>query len=133
MYACHTAHGDEICWTKRGNTPCIMRQNYGCTHIIIGRDHAGVGNYYEPFAAHEIFSKYDDLLIEPIFFPPFFYCKKCLTFTSPNACPHDADARVQISGTKLREMLQAGQSPSEYVLRPEVSKVIMDYKKPFVE
>ena len=81
---------------------------------------------------HEIFSKYDDLLIEPIFFPPFFYCKKCLTFTSPNACPHDADARVQISGTKLREMLQAGQSPSEYVLRPEVSKVIMDYKKPFV-
>ena len=98
-----------------------------------GRDHAGVGNYYEPFAAHEIFSKYDDLLIEPIFFPPFFYCKKCLTFTSPNACPHDADARVQISGTKLREMLQAGQSPSEYVLRPEVSKVIMDYKKPFVE
>ena len=111
----------------------IMRQNYGCTHIIIGRDHAGVGNYYEPFAAHEIFSEYDDLLIEPIFFPPFFYCKKCLTFTSPNACPHDADARVQISGTKLREMLQAGQSPSEYVLRPEVSKVIMDYKKPFVE
>ena len=56
----------------------IMRQNYGCTHIIIGRDHAGVGNYYEPFAAHEIFSKYDDLLIEPIFFPPFFYCKKYL-------------------------------------------------------
>ena len=111
----------------------IMRQNYGCTHIIIGRDHAGVGNYYEPFAAHEIFSKYKDLLIEPIFFPPFFYCKKCLTFTSPNACPHDADAKVQISGTKLREMLQAGQSPSEYILRPEVSKVIMDHKKPFVE
>ncbi len=111
----------------------IMRQNYGCTHIIIGRDHAGVGKYYEPFAAHEIFSDYEDLLIKPIFFPPFFYCKKCLTFTSPNACPHDADARVQISGTKLREMLQAGQSPNEYVLRPEVSKVIMDHEKPFVE
>ncbi|MDI1494727.1 MAG: Sulfate adenylyltransferase [Cenarchaeum symbiont of Oopsacas minuta] len=111
----------------------IMRQNYGCTHIIIGRDHAGVGNYYDPFAAHKIFSDYKDLQIEPIFFPPFFYCKKCLTFTSPNACPHDTDAREQISGTRLREMLQNGQSPSEFILRPEVSKVIMSHEKPFIE
>ena len=111
----------------------IMRQNYGCTHIIIGRDHAGVGNFYDPFAAHKIFNDYPELEIQPIFFPAFFYCKKCLTFTNPKVCPHDADSREQISGTKLREMIQNGQSPSEFILRPEVAKVIIDFDKPFVE
>ena len=111
----------------------IMRQNYGCTHIIIGRDHAGVGNFYDPFAAHKIFDDYPELEIQPIFFPAFFYCKKCLTFTNPKVCPHDADSREQISGTKLREMIQNGQSPSEFILRPEVAKVIIDFDKPFVE
>ena len=111
----------------------IMRQNYGCTHIIIGRDHAGVGNFYDPFAAHKIFDDYPELEIQPIFFPAFFYCKKCLTFTTPKVCPHDADSREQISGTKLREMIQNGQSPSEFILRPEVAKVIIDFDKPFVE
>lgn len=110
----------------------IMRQNYGCTHIIIGRDHAGVGNFYDPFAAQKIFDNYPELEISPIFFPAFFYCKKCLTFTNPKACPHGPDDREQISGTKLREMIQNGQAPSQYILRPEVSKVIMDYPKPFV-
>jgi len=111
----------------------IMRQNYGCTHIIIGRDHAGVGKFYDPFAAHKIFDDYPELDITPIFFPAFFYCKKCLTFTNPKVCPHDADSREQISGTMLREMLQKGQSPSEFILRPEVAKVIIDFDKPFVE
>ena len=111
----------------------IMRQNYGCTHIIIGRDHAGVGYFYDPFAAHKIFNDYPELEIQPIFFPAFFYCKKCLTFTNPKVCPHDADSREQISGTKLREMIQNGQSPSEFILRPEVAKVIIDFDKPFVE
>ena len=111
----------------------IMRQNYGCTHIIIGRDHAGVGKFYDPFAAHKIFDNYPELDIEPIFFPAFFYCRKCLTFTNPNVCPHDADDREQISGTKLREMIQNGEAPSEFILRPEVAKVIIDFDKPFVE
>ena len=111
----------------------IMRQNYGCTHIIIGRDHAGVGKFYDPFAAHKIFNDYPELEIEPIFFPAFFYCKKCLTFTNPNVCPHGADDREQISGTKLREMIQNGQSPSEFILRPEVAKVIINFDKPFVD
>ena len=111
----------------------IMRQNYGCTHIIIGRDHAGVGNFYDPFAAHRIFDDYPELEIEPIFFPGFFYCRKCLTFTNPKACPHDADSREQISGTKLREMIQNNQAPSEFILRPEVAKVIIEFDKPFVE
>ncbi len=111
----------------------IMRQNYGCTHIIIGRDHAGVGDYYDPFAAHKIFDDYHDLEISPIFFPAFFYCKKCLTFTNQKACPHGVESREQISGTKLREMIQKGQAPSEFILRPEVSEIIIGYDKPFVE
>ena len=111
----------------------IMRQNYGCTHIIIGRDHAGVGNFYDPFAAQKIFDDYPDLEIAPIFFPAFFYCKKCLTFTNPKACPHDEESREQISGTKLRSLIKEGKAPSEFILRPEVAKLIIEYDKPFVD
>ena len=111
----------------------IMRQNYGCTHIIIGRDHAGVGKFYDPFAAQKIFDDYPELEIAPVFFPAFFYCRKCLTYTNPKTCPHDDDAKEQISGTKLREMIQNGQAPSEFILRPEVAKVILDHSKPFVD
>ena len=111
----------------------IMRQNYGCTHIIIGRDHAGVGDYYDPFAAHRIFDDYADLKIAPVFFPAFFYCKRCLTFTTHKACPHDTQMHEQISGTKLRQMIQDGKAPSEFILRPEVAKVILNSPRPFVE
>ena len=111
----------------------IMRQNYGCTHIIIGRDHAGVGTFYDPFAAQKIFDDYPELEISPVFFPAFFYCRKCLTYTNPKACPHGDDDKEQISGTKLRQMIDEGKSPSEFILRPEVSKVILDYPHPFVD
>jgi len=111
----------------------IMRQNYGCTHIIIGRDHAGVGKFYDPFAAQKIFDDYPDLEISPIFFPAFFYCRKCLTFTNPKVCPHDPESREQISGTKMRSMIQEGKPPSEFILRPEVAKIILAYDKPFVD
>ena len=111
----------------------IMRQNYGCTHIIIGRDHAGVGKFYDPMAAQKIFDDYPELEISPVFFPPFFYCKKCLTYTTPKACPHDNDVKEQISGTALREMIQNGQAPSEFILRPEVAQVILEHPKPFVD
>jgi len=111
----------------------IMRQNYGCTNIIIGRDHAGVGKYYSPFAAQDIFSDYPDLDIKPLFFPAFYYCKKCLAFTNERACPHSPDFHEQISGTKLRQIIDEGKSPSEFIMRPEVVKVIQSFKKPFVE
>jgi len=111
----------------------IMRQNYGCTHIIIGRDHAGVGKFYDPFAAQKIFDDYSDLEIAPIFFPAFFYCRKCLTFTNPKVCPHDEESREQVSGTKLRSLIQEGKAPSEFILRPEVAKIILGYDKPFVD
>ena len=111
----------------------IMRQNYGCTHIIIGRDHAGVGKFYDPFAAQKIFDDYPELEISPVFFPAFFYCKRCLTYTTPRAWPCGDEEKEQISGTKLREMIQNGESPSKYILRPEVTKVILDHPKPFVD
>ncbi len=111
----------------------IMRQNYGCTHIIIGRDHAGVGKFYDPMAAQKIFADYPELEIKPVFFPAFFYCKTCLTYTTPKACPHGDDVKEQISGTALREMIQNGQAPSKFILRPEVAKVILDDPKPFVD
>jgi len=111
----------------------IMRKNYGCTHIIIGRDHAGVGNYYHPFAAQEIFNEYPDLQIEPVFYPAFFYCKKCLSFASERNCPHGPEFHEQLSGTKLRTMILERQTPSEYMIRPEVSKIIMSWDKPFVD
>ncbi len=111
----------------------IMRKNFGCTNIIIGRDHAGVGNYYDPFAAQKIFDEYPDIGIEPIFFPAFFYCRKCLSFASERNCPHGEEFQEQLSGTKLRTMILEKQSPSEYMIRPEVSKILMDWKNPFVD
>ena len=111
----------------------IMRQNYGCSHIIIGRDHAGVGKYYDPFAAHEIFGSYEDLEIEPVFFPAVFYCKSCLAFSTAKGCPHGEEARLNVSGTALREMFQAGRTPSEYTMRPEVVRIIQGSGSPFVE
>ncbi len=110
----------------------IMRQNYGCTHIAIGRDHAGVGNFYDPFAAHRIFDDYQDLEIAPIFFPAFFYCRSCLTFTNGKVCPHGPEDRESVSGTKLRDMLQNNIMPSKFILRPEVARLIIRMPNKFV-
>ena len=110
----------------------IMRQNYGCTHIAIGRDHAGVGNFYDPFAAHRIFDDYPDLEIAPIFFPAFFYCRSCLTFTNSKVCPHNVEDRVTISGTKLRELVENNIMPSEFIMRPEVARLILRMPNKFV-
>lgn len=111
----------------------IMRQNFGCSHIIIGRDHAGVGNYYSPFAAQEIFSDYPELEIKPIFFPAFYFCKKCQSYVNERTCPHELEYREELSGTKMRKMFSAGQLPPSHLMRPEISKVILSYSNPFVE
>ena len=87
----------------------------------------------DPFASQRIFDEYDDLGIEPVFYPAFFYCKKCLSFASERNCPHGPEHQEQLSGTKLRTMILDKQSPSEYMIRPEVSKIIMSWDKPFVE
>jgi sulfate adenylyltransferase len=111
----------------------IMRKNFGCSHIIIGRDHAGVGNYYAPFDAQNIFRDYPDLEIEPIFFPAFYYCKKCTHFANERICPHDSNFKEELSGTKMRKMFLSGKLPPSHLMRPEISQVISSYNNPFVE
>ncbi|MFQ5953114.1 MAG: sulfate adenylyltransferase [Candidatus Omnitrophota bacterium] len=110
----------------------IVRKNFGCTHFIIGRDHAGVGNYYSPFAAHEIFDHFPDLEIIPIFFKSFFYCKKCSGISNDKTCPHGDEERINFKGTEIRNMLQKGQVPPESMIRSEVAEVVLSHKHPFV-
>ena len=109
----------------------IFRQNYGCSHLIIGRDHAGVGNYYGPFDAQKIFDEIreDELHIEPLKIDWTFWCFKCDGMASMKTCPHDKEDRVLISGTKLREMLRNGEMPPKEFSRPEVVQILMDYYK----
>jgi sulfate adenylyltransferase len=110
----------------------IMRKNFGCSHFIVGRDHAGVGNYYHPFAAHEIFKDYTDLEIEPLFFPAFYYCKRCLMYSNERNCPHGAEFREELSGTSMRKMVSSGEMPANHLMRTEVAKMIVSFSEPFV-
>lgn len=111
----------------------IFRQNYGCSHLIVGRDHAGVGNYYGPFDAQKIFEEFDqkDLYIKPLNIDWTFWCYKCDGMASMKTCPHGKEDRVLISGTKLREMLENGEEPPKEFTRPEVAKILMDYYSAF--
>jgi sulfate adenylyltransferase len=111
----------------------IMRKNFGCSHFIVGRDHAGVGNYYHPFAAQEIFKDYPDLGIAPLFFPAFYYCKKCLSYANERNCPHLPEFREELSGTKMRKMVSSGEIPAEHLMRPEIAKLIMSSIDPFIK
>ncbi len=110
----------------------IVRKNFGATHFIVGRDHAGVGNYYGPYEAWEIFREFPDLGITPLFVREAFYCKKCGQMVNEKICPHPEEFRIRISGTKLRKMIMSGQKPPEYMMRPEVARVILEHPKPFI-
>ena len=111
----------------------IMRKNFGCTHIIIGRDHAGVGSFYGPYAAQEIFKEFPDLGISPLFFREFYYCRRCAGIASEKTCPHKEEDRLNFSGTKLRKMFSEGETPPKEFMRPEVAQAILRFKQPFVE
>lgn len=111
----------------------IMRKNYGCTHFIVGRDHAGVGNYYGPYDAHDIFKEFPDLGITPVFFRSFSRCTLCDSVVNDKICPHDQQYHINFSGKKIRALLQEGKVPPEDMMRKEVAETILSFDEPFVK
>lgn len=111
----------------------IMRKNYGCTHIVIGRDHAGVGKYYGTFDAQKMFDKFPDIGIEPLKFEHSFFCRKCDAVATAKTCGHSAEDRVPPSGTVIREMIGQKKSPPPEIMREEIARILTSYDNPFVE
>jgi len=105
----------------------LIRKNFGCTHFIVGRDHAGVGDFYGTFDAQRIFDRFDpeDIGIEPLCFEHAFYCRRCGGMTTIKTCPHQADQRITLSGSRVRELLANNELPPPQITRPEVADLLL--------
>ncbi len=110
----------------------ILRKNFGCTHIVIGRDHAGVGTFYAPFAAQEIFDEFPGLGIRPLKYPESFFCTTCDGLATTRDCPHDAAARLTVSATQIRNALSDSTAVLTHRMRPEVLDAIRTFDAPLV-
>lgn len=110
----------------------LIMKNYGCTHALIGRDHAGIGDYYDKYASHAIFKEFppEELGIDVRLFHEVFYCLRCDSPTTSQSCPHDISFRINISGTNIREMLRHGIIPPKEIIRPESARIAMQGIQP---
>jgi sulfate adenylyltransferase len=123
----------EMCYAgpREAIFHAIIRKNFGCTHFIVGRDHAGVGDFYSPYAAQQIFDEFPDLGVTPLAFPSVFFCTRCNGMVNEKICPHSIEYCLKISGTKIREAISKGEELNE-LIRPEVAKVVKSWRNPFV-
>ena len=110
----------------------IIRKNLGCTHFIVGRDHAGVGNYYGTYEAQQIFDGIEDVGIKIMKFENSYYCKICGQFGTDKTCRHPESEKIMPKGTKVREMIKTKQMPEPEFMRPDIAKIILEHPDPYV-